>query len=212
MTTLSVVLSKMPQITWSRLVSDILSPPVIWVALALLIATAYTKSVGEAIQWAAIYSLLICIAPLLFVGFMVWRGKIGDIHMAERRERIVPLIVTTVGALMAFLILWELKAPPALPLLAFISLVQIIIMLLITLAWQISMQTMGITGAIVAIGIVFGMTLAILLVPLIVLVGAARLNLKRHTPAQILAGTLVGALVPIGVLLALALSLRIIPL
>lgn len=201
----------MPQLSWARLVSDILSPPVIWVVLALLVAAAYTQSVGEAVQWAAIYSLLICIAPLLFVAFMVWRGKIGDIHMAERRERIVPLLVTTMGALMAFLILWELKAPPALPLLAFISLVQIIIMLLITMAWQISMHTMGITGATVAIGIVFNMALAMSLVPLIVLVGAARLKLKRHTPAQILAGTLVGALVPITVLLILAVSLKIMP-
>ena len=40
--------------------------------------------------------------------------------------------------------------------------------------------------------------------PLVVLVGAARLRLKRHTPAQILAGTLVGAIVPVVVVLLLA--------
>lgn len=210
MTTLSLALKQLPRTSWARLVSDILSPPVIWVALSLTVATVYTPDSGQAIQWAAIYSLLICIVPMLFVGFMVWRGKIGDIHMKERRERIAPLLLTTGGALFACLLLWELKAPPALPLLAFISLVQIIIMTLITLAWQISMHAMGITGAAMAIGMMLNLALALLCVPLIVLVGAARLHLQRHTPAQILAGTLVGALVPIFVVLSLAFGLKFI--
>jgi membrane-associated phospholipid phosphatase len=38
---------------------------------------------------------------------------------------------------------------------------------------------------------------ALLVLPLALLVAAARLNLKRHTPAEILAGTLVGGLIPV---------------
>ncbi|MCS6836208.1 MAG: hypothetical protein NZ750_09350 [Anaerolineae bacterium] len=212
MTTLSLALKQLPRTSWARLVSDVFSPPVIWIALSLTVAVIHTPDGGQAIRWAAIYSLLICVAPTLFVVFMVWRGKIGDIHMKERRERIVPLLLTMGGALFAFLLLWELKAPPALPLLAFISLVQIIIMTLITLAWQISMHAMGITGAAMAIGMMFNLALALLCVPLIVLVGAARLHLQRHTPAQVLAGTLVGALVPVLVVLGLALGLKVVAL
>ena len=75
---------------------------------------------------------------------------------------------------------------------------------LITLMWQISMHAMSITSATIAAGVFFSVGVAVALVPLVVLVGAARLQLKRHTPAQILAGTLVGAIVPVVVLLVIA--------
>ena len=51
-------------------------------------------------------------------------------------------------------------------------------------------------GAAIATGVLFGIVPALLTVPLVVLVSAARLKLQRHTPAQILGGTMVGALVP----------------
>ncbi len=67
----------------------------------------------------------------------------------------------------------------------------------ITLGWQISMHMMSITGAVVIVAIIFSVTTALLLVPVVPLVAAARLNLKRHTPAQIIAGTIIGALLPV---------------
>jgi membrane-associated phospholipid phosphatase len=42
----------------------------------------------------------------------------------------------------------------------------------------------------------------LLAIPLIVLVGAARLKLERHTLAQVLAGTLVGTVLPVILFLA----------
>ena len=80
----------------------------------------------------------------------------------------------------------------------------ITVIAIITLMWQISMHAMSITSATIAVGVFFSVGSALLLVPLVVLVSAARLSLKRHTPAQILAGTLVGALVPVIVLLLIA--------
>jgi membrane-associated phospholipid phosphatase len=82
-------------------------------------------------------------------------------------------------------------------LLAIMSLVEVAIISVITLYWQISMHAMAITGATMAIGIIINTPLAILTIPLIVLVGAARLSLDRHTPAQVFAGAMVGALAPV---------------
>ena len=46
-------------------------------------------------------------------------------------------------------------------------------------------------------GIIFNVGVALLMIPLVPLVAAARLNLKRHTPAQVIAGTVIGALLPV---------------
>lgn len=181
---------------WARIVSDVFSPPAVWGALIIPVALQFSPTPSQGLYWAVLYGFLICLVPVLFIAYMVWAGKIGDIHMKERTDRYKPLVVSVTSTAFGIIILKALGAPIALPLLAVISLVQIGVIALITIYWQISMHAMGMTGATMAIGIVFSVQVALLTVPLVVLVGLARLVLKRHTPMQILAGALVGLLVP----------------
>ena len=189
--------------SWARLVSNILSPPMVWGALAFPIALREAKSQEQAILWALVYGVLVSLLPLLYVVWMVKRGKISDIHMKNRSERYRPFLVSLLCTTIAWWTLRFMGAPPVLPLLALFSLVQIAVMALITLVWQISMHAMSIAGATIATALLFGIGYALLTIPLIMLVSAARLKLKRHTPAQIVAGILVGALVPVVVLILL---------
>ena len=66
--------------------------------------------------------------------------------------------------------------------------------LLVTLAWKISIHVAVVAGAVVIVALVFG-PVALSLVPLVLLVGWARVALQDHTPAQALAGAVLGALV-----------------
>jgi membrane-associated phospholipid phosphatase len=190
--------------SWARVVSDIVSPPIVWSVVVLPIALQYSRTTEQALVWSGIYGIFVSLLPILFVALMVWWGKIGDMHMQERRERFLPFLVSIFCTVIAIVILLVLNAPPVLPLIAVITLVNLTAIALITLAWQISMHAMSITSAIIAIGVVFSVGLALLFVPLAVLVGAARISLKRHTPAQVIGGTLLGALLPMIVLLVLA--------
>ncbi len=185
---------------WARLVSDLCSPPMVWAVLVFPIAFRYAASRGQAITWALTFGVLVCLLPVLYIVWMVRRGKIGDIHMKERHERLRPFLVSILCTAVAWQILRMMGAPAMLPMVAVFSVVQLAIMTLITLVWQISMHTMSITGAIVATGIVFGPVSALVISPLVPLVGAARLKLHRHTLAQVIAGSLVGAIIPLIIL------------
>ena len=207
MASLSRIKQKLPAYSWARLVSDLVSPPVVWAILVIPVALQYSRTTAEALMWSALYSFFICVIPLGFVAYMVKIGRIGDIHMKERRERLRPLLLSIICTTIVWWLLRVGDAPPALPLLALISLIQISIIALITLVWQISMHMMSIAGAAIAVGIIFSMSVGFLMVPLVPLVGAARLKLKRHTPAQIVAGTIIGALVPVLLLMWLPMSL-----
>jgi hypothetical protein len=187
---------------WARLVSDVLSPPVVWAVLAFPIAFKDAHSPEQALLWAVVYGLMVCLVPVVFIGYMVWRGHISDMHMQHRKQRVWPFLVSILCTGFAWWVLRWLGAPPLMPLFALFAFVQMIVMALITLIWQISMHAMSITGATITTNLLFGFVPALLTIPLVLLVGAARLNLKRHTPAQILAGALVGALVPALVLFA----------
>ncbi|QPC82678.1 hypothetical protein G4Y79_23835 [Phototrophicus methaneseepsis] len=190
-------------VSWARVVSDVISPPVVWAIVGLMVGMRYTDSLAEGLFWAAEFGLLICLLPIVYVGFMVWRGKIGDIHMKQRKERFIPMLITVGCAFLALSLAIQLTAPPVFVLLTFIALVQTVLMLSITLFWQISMHMMSITAATVAVSTLFSSGLGLMLIPVIALVAAARLELKRHTPAQVLAGTLMGGLVPTVILLML---------
>ncbi len=186
-----------PVILWARLISNIFSPPVVWAVLAFPIAFRDAYSQGQAIVWAGVYTLLVCLFPLAYIAWMVHRGKITDIHMKLRKDRLRPFLVSIACTAVAWWVLRLLGAPSVVPQFALFSLVQLTVMAVITLVWQISMHTMSISCAVVAIGLLFGLAPALLATPLIPLVGAARLKLHRHTPAQVVAGTLVGALIPV---------------
>jgi phage-related holin len=178
--------------SWARVVSDVFSPPVVWAALSFPLAAYADPTSGNSVVWALIYVLLVCVAPVVYIAVMVKRGHITDIHIKVRRQRIVPFIVTIVCAAIAALMLALLNAPALVTFFALFTMLQIIIMLVVTTAWQISIHALGIVGAVVAIGAMYGTTAGLLSSPLIPVVCAARVVLRRHTIPQVIAGGIVG--------------------
>lgn len=176
----------------ARLVSDIFSPPVVWGALAFPLAYSAAASLEEAVIWALIYVLLVCVLPALFIVVMVMTGRITDVHVRVRRQRYAPMAVTLFGTTLAWIILSQMDVP-LMPEFALISLIEIAVMLTITLVWQISLHAMSITTAVVVAGALYGSSTALLLVPLIPLVSASRVVLQRHTIPQVIAGGAIGA-------------------
>jgi hypothetical protein len=183
-------------LSWARLVSNLLSPPVVWAVMAFPIAFRDAASDEQALTWALVYTGLVCLLPVIYIAWMVHRGSITDLHMEVREERIRPFVVSIICTTIAWWVLRFMGAPPIVPLFALFSLVQIAVMLLITLVWQISIHVVSISGAVIAALVWFGPLWALLVIPLVILVGAARLKLHRHTLAQVLVGSLVGIIVP----------------
>lgn len=176
----------------ARIISDVFSPPVVWGALAFPIAARAADTPEKVLLWASIYVFFVTILPSLFIVFMVLTGRITDVHVRVRKQRILPFIVTIVCSLVAVIILAALNSP-IMPEFALISMIQVVVILTITLFWQISMHAMSITTAVVVTGILYGFAPALLVSPLIPIVGASRVVLRRHTVAQVIAGGAVGA-------------------
>lgn len=185
---------------WARVISNLLSPPMVWATLVFVIAFHFAENRLQGLVWALTYGILVCLMPILYIAWRVRSGKISDLHMKERQERIIPFAVSIGCAILAWIVLRMMNAPSILPLIAAITLVELAVMLLITFAWQISMHAMSISVAVVATGIVFGAAPALAVSPLLPIVGAARLRLHRHTLAQVIAGAIVGAIIPLIVL------------
>jgi membrane-associated phospholipid phosphatase len=179
------------------LVSDVVSPPVVWTVIAFPLALATDQVTGsDAVTTATLYGFIVCWLPVMFIGWMVRCGHITDIHMKVRKQRILPFGVSITCSAGGLGLLWLLKASSVLLLFGTATLLGLVLMAVVTIFWQISIHAMSISSAVMVTAIVFGASAALWLVPLIPVVAAARLKLNRHTPAQLLAGGAVGALVP----------------
>ncbi len=180
----------------ARWVSDILSPPV--VAMAGLTLVAQTVATPAAWGWASFYLALVVLAPTLYVIWLLRRGEVTDFHLRVREQRIKPLLVILAAMVVAALALLVGAAPRLLLALASAGAIQATIIFLVTLRWKISGHAAAITGFAILSWLLASPAAAPAALS-VALVIWARLQLRRHTFLQTLAGAAVGALISVAV-------------
>jgi membrane-associated phospholipid phosphatase len=100
----------------------------------------------------------------------------------------------TANTAVVFLVMLLLGAPKLILIVIATAVLQLFFMLLITLRWKISGHCTAVAGLVVLALALFGENLlpSTLLIPL---VAWSRIRLKRHTPAQTVAGSFMGAVI-----------------
>jgi len=131
------------------------------------------------------------IIPLGYILFLYFKKEITDLDMTKREERIKPLIVSTISALISLVIIY-LSGNKLIITFYFIVFILILVNTLITLFWKISFHMAANTAAAILLNFIFDWKLPFLYL-LIPLIFWSRLKLKKHTVAQLLAGFLVNA-------------------
>jgi membrane-associated phospholipid phosphatase len=188
----------------ARWVSNVLSPPLIASLLAIGFARFVVPNSDVLWGWLLFSLPLISLPPLVYVIWLVRRGELADIHMPQRRSRIKPLGVMTSWLVVCMVLLSRWGAPAALNLFLVGALLQIGILSLVTLFWQISFHSATISAAAATAVAVGGATMWPIAISLLVpLVGWSRVRLRRHTFRQVTAGCVVGTLVALLLILGL---------
>jgi membrane-associated phospholipid phosphatase len=84
--------------------------------------------------------------------------------------------------------------PELLRCLSLFNVIELVALGLINIAWLISIHATGVMAALVIVGLVFGWTASLIVLPFVISVCWVRLYLKRHTPAQVAAGLILGVI------------------
>jgi len=141
--------------------------------------------------------------PAVFILFLYRRGIIKTLHMDRREERIIPLLITSVFYFLALSLIRRIPIDEIYFKLFLGSFTSVVLALMVSLIWKISMHMMGVgglVGAFIGISQAIPVDLALwvmLAVLLSGLTGFARLKLKAHTSLQVYAGFLSGMMVMI---------------
>jgi membrane-associated HD superfamily phosphohydrolase len=148
----------------------------------------------EAINWAFLCFLFGTVVPYLYIWFLYKKKKINDMHIPEKEDRIKPLVVACISYIIIFIILYVLEGPLFLKSIFAVIIVSTIILTIITYFWKICLHASGITFMVITFNILFGKWM-LLMIPLIPLIGWARVRIKKHTVGQVILGTGITAIV-----------------
>ncbi|MCD4691010.1 hypothetical protein K8S17_06055 [bacterium] len=169
-------------------VSMLASPPV-------MIVTAMVIQARQSFQpgvwnWVWLHAVLGVIIPLAYLVQLIRRGRVSDMDVEQREQRFSPLVVVAGCLGLAWLIFYLGSAPPPMTVLAGVLFAQSAIILAITFFWKISVHcaSAGLAGILVS-GFTGSALPALFTVSIM---SWSRWRLNQHTPAQAVAGTLLG--------------------
>jgi membrane-associated phospholipid phosphatase len=179
---------------FARIISNVFDGTWLSIPVLFAICSAVAGNVIHAIGWALLLILFIVLLPYSYLLRLFRKKELNDLHVPERRQRIKPLLITTVSYIFGLCFFILIGAPKFLICLIMIYLVSTAVFTLITLFWKISFHTSWITAIAVTFYVLFG-DWSLFIVPLIPLVAWARIYLHCHTVMQVIMGTVVSAVI-----------------
>jgi membrane-associated phospholipid phosphatase len=139
--------------------------------------------------------------PVSIVPLFVYFKWVQQLEMMTYRERIIPLLFTSIMYYLTFVVLRKIPVPGIVYSFTLACAVGVFLNLLISFRWKISSHLIGIggtTGLVLMLSITEGAGITLYLVSSILvsgLIAHARLKLNAHTPLQVYAGFLLGFMV-----------------
>lgn len=152
-------------------------------------------------KWIAVIGTFVFTAlfPALPILFLIKKGEVHDVFISKREERTVPYLFSLLAYVFWALFMWRtLQFPLFIVSMGIGSAISIFVILLINIKWKISAHVAGmggITGAIFGVSYRLAVNpiwLFVLILTVSTIVAISRIELKAHTPAQTLAGFIVG--------------------
>ncbi len=138
--------------------------------------------------------------PLLSAALFKKFGMISSLRMPNRKERVLPFLITSIYYIIAYSSLQKIESLPDTYSLLFLATSFILLCVAaITYFWKISIHLMSL-GSMVGLLLALGLNYPFFLLPFLVtiliagLTASARLTLNAHTPAQLYIGFLFGFL------------------
>lgn len=172
---------------WAKIISFVFDGSFISIPILIVICMILVEDKMAALNWAMLCILFGMIIPFIYIFFLYRKNKIYDIHMPDRKNRMKPMVFTIISNIAGFTVLYLLKAPFFLRTLCILSIISTSILTVITIYWKISLHTSWITSIVITFNVLLGPWM-LLLLPLIPIIGWARVRVKRHTKPQVILG------------------------
>ncbi|MFZ1730343.1 MAG: hypothetical protein WBQ23_16675 [Bacteroidota bacterium] len=189
---MDIPIPRTPAQHFAQRLSIALIPPTIAAVVFALLVLAFEH--GGILHQVVVWVVAVACAGGLQMAYVMYLRKMEEVSaydVPERLQRTKPYLISAGFSLGGLMFLLFLNASVFVWGLMWCFLINTLILNAINLRWKISAHLMGLTGPLVFLFPVFGWKLLWTL-PLIVLLGWARVALRSHTVAQVVAGAIAG--------------------
>jgi membrane-associated phospholipid phosphatase len=168
-----------------------------------VLVMAHATGLRVAWGWASVYLAVAVGIPLVYFIRLYRRGDISDLDVSVRSERLRPMFITLGCMALGGAVLWLGNAPRLESTWVTIIWVELALVWIVTQRWKISIHGAAAAATVTMLWSVFG-PIALVAIPAVPMVAWSRVHLLRHTPAQTVAGALLGSVTALGMLYLLA--------
>ena len=184
-----------------KIVSILFHPVFVPTITVFLVVKIYSNIIilenqaGIILIGTCVFSLIL---PLLSVFILLLTKKIDSLEMPKKEERFLPILFASVWMILGFYFMKEIFSyAPIMKSIYLGAIYVMLISLLITKKWKISLHMLaigGATGVFIMLEFLFGQNLMLLLITILIsgILGFSRLSLKAHSLNQIYAGFILG--------------------
>jgi hypothetical protein len=160
--------------------------------IVTVVAIGWHADGRAGVGWGLLAALFTAVLPTLFISRGVRHGRWSDRNVGARRPRLLVLAFITASVAAGLTLLLVLGAPPLLTGYLAFMLASVAVLAAITTAWKISIHCAVASGSVTILALTYGppVLCGYLLVGLL---GWARVTVKDHSVAQVVAGSVLGA-------------------
>jgi membrane-associated phospholipid phosphatase len=175
----------------ARVISTLFVPPSLLIIIFTFFAFYYEQSFANKMTVLAVSYFFGFICPTIMFFYFRRKGKIIDLDASVKEERTVPYFIAVLTFIVGWIILVFFKVNIVTSSFWFCYISNTLIVIFINKHWKISAHALGVAGPLGAITFSIGPKGLIFLV-LLLMVGWSRIELKRHSLAQVIAGSILG--------------------
>ncbi|MFJ3283087.1 hypothetical protein [Streptomyces halstedii] len=190
-----------PERRSARLITEALAPANLVITILVVIGWHSTTSLAGA-GWGLLAGLFCGGLPIAFIIAGARRGHWTDKHVKVRSQRWIPLGATLASVLVGTALLALLDAPQEVIALVFAMIGGLLLTMLVTIWWKVSVHTAVASGVASILAVAIS-PWALLGYAVVAAIAWSRASLRDHTPAQTIAGAVLGAVAAVSVFTAL---------
>lgn len=191
-------LQKTTRIRLADVISNIFSPFLITAVTIFLLAFRSELEPAAAFRWA-VFVAVICILPIITaLAWLVKAGKLDSLFASIRQQRTEIYVIAIAFTATDYVVLRYMNAPSIFMAALGTALLGLAVFMCINFWWKISLHTAFVGAMVTILAILYGWW-GLFALPLVFILGWARVTLKEHTLAQVSAGAAVaGVLALVG--------------
>lgn len=176
----------------AKTISLLTNPALVVSVSVVLIVSRYADSMEKFWQGSLI-GIGLLVVPGMIYSVYIWRKEGAvDLDLTDRHDRIVPLMLSTLGAVIGSFIVQSKLENPTFTEMSFILVTMLAALTVVTTVWKISLHAATIAGLTSLLVVYQGNWFVLGYLALLPVVWS-RLQLKQHSPNQLIAGTILGA-------------------